>query len=307
MAPGGYAWWYVDALSDDGRHALAIIGFLGSVFSPYYARARRRGAPQGADPADHCALNVALYGESTGSHRWAMTERGRGHLQRDASTLAIGPSAMRWESDALVIDIDEVTVPLPRRLRGKLRVQPRALAGQSFELDGGGLHSWRPIAPSARVEVEMTEPALRWRGEGYFDSNIGQRPLEADFMRWNWSRAALADGGTAVLYDVAGRRDDALSLALRFDRMGGSEPFDAPAVTALPPAGWRMQRATRCEEPGTPRVLRTLEDSPFYSRSLIESHLLGQRVRAVHESLSLERWSRPWCQWMLPFRMPRRA
>ena len=42
---GGYAWWYVDALSDDGRHGITIIAFIGSVFSPYYAwapPARRR-------------------------------------------------------------------------------------------------------------------------------------------------------------------------------------------------------------------------------------------------------------------------
>ena len=47
VAPNGYAWWYVDALSDDGRHGLTVIAFIGSVFSPYYAWARRRGR---ADP-----------------------------------------------------------------------------------------------------------------------------------------------------------------------------------------------------------------------------------------------------------------
>ena len=40
---GGYRWWYFDALSDDGTHGLSIIAFVGSVFSPYYARARRKG------------------------------------------------------------------------------------------------------------------------------------------------------------------------------------------------------------------------------------------------------------------------
>ena len=44
VATNGYAWWYVDALSDDGQHGLTIIAFIGSVFSPYYARARRLGA-----------------------------------------------------------------------------------------------------------------------------------------------------------------------------------------------------------------------------------------------------------------------
>jgi carotenoid 1,2-hydratase len=67
---GGYAWWYVDGLSDDGRHGITLIAFIGSVFSPYYAWARRRG---GGDPEHHCALNVALYG--AGGKRWALTER----------------------------------------------------------------------------------------------------------------------------------------------------------------------------------------------------------------------------------------
>ncbi len=74
MVPhGGYAWWYLDALSDDGAHGLTIIAFIGSVFSPYYAWARRHGP---ADPANHCALNVALYGPR--GKRWCMTERGAG-------------------------------------------------------------------------------------------------------------------------------------------------------------------------------------------------------------------------------------
>ena len=54
--PGGYAWWYIDAVSDDRRHGLTVIAFVGSVFSPYYAWTGRR------DPLNHCAVNVALYG-----------------------------------------------------------------------------------------------------------------------------------------------------------------------------------------------------------------------------------------------------
>ncbi len=42
VARRGYAWWYIDAVSDCGSHALTIIAFVGSVFSPYYAWARRK-------------------------------------------------------------------------------------------------------------------------------------------------------------------------------------------------------------------------------------------------------------------------
>mgnify|MGYP000665064969 CR=1 FL=1 len=43
VPPGGYSWWYVDALSDDGQHGITIIAFIGTVFSPWYAWARRGG------------------------------------------------------------------------------------------------------------------------------------------------------------------------------------------------------------------------------------------------------------------------
>ena len=57
----GYAWWYLDAVSDNGEYALTLIAFVGSVFSPYYAWARRRAGVAGADPNQHCAFNVGLY------------------------------------------------------------------------------------------------------------------------------------------------------------------------------------------------------------------------------------------------------
>ncbi len=56
--PGAYEWWYFDALSDDGRHALTCIWFLGNPFSPYYRQAARG---QAADPFRHNALFFALY------------------------------------------------------------------------------------------------------------------------------------------------------------------------------------------------------------------------------------------------------
>ena len=61
VAPDGYAWWYLDALSDDGASGITVIAFIGSVFSPYYALARRRRHGRGgADPLAHCAINVAF-------------------------------------------------------------------------------------------------------------------------------------------------------------------------------------------------------------------------------------------------------
>ncbi len=299
IARGGYAWWYVDALSADGRHGLTIIALLGSVFSPYYARARRRAVP---DPLEHCALNVALYGES--GHHWAMTERRSGDVVRKPESLQIGPSVIQWDGASLTIRIDEITAPWPRRIRGTVRVTPRALFDRSYLLDAAGRHRWHPIAPRAACEVELDQPGLRWQGDGYLDSNEGDVALEADFDGWTWSRTSLGDG-TAVFYDVDRCGGEAMSLALAFDADGNTRAIEPPPVATLPGTLWRIPRRTRSDAGSTPRIVDTLEDGPFYARSVVEARALGSPVVAVHESLSLQRFREPWVRMLLPFRMPR--
>jgi len=296
VARNGYAWWYVDALSDDGRRGITLIAFIGSVFSPYYAAARRRGD---GDPRHHAALNVALYGTPSA---WTMTERGRSRLHAAAATLSIGPSTLECRDDALRFHIDEVTVPLPARVRGTVLVIPELPAGPVFHLDASGRHRWRSFAPRARVEVRLEDPPLRWQGSGYLDSNDGDAPLEDDFRCWTWSRQSGRDGSTTVLYDIARRDGGATSLALRFSS-AGTEPISAPPQVALAPSRWRIERSTRSEDGA--RVLSTLEDAPFYARSLVAT--TGAEPLAMHEALDLDRFSSRWVQALLPFRMPRRS
>ena len=155
VSRGGYAWWYIDALSADGRYGLTVIAFVGSVFSPYYAFSRKHGS---GDPLNHCALNIAFYSENRKC--WAMTERGSGQLHRTSNSLTIGPSNVDWNGDLLTIDIREVTAPVPSRLRGVIRIYPKALSTEAFTIDGSGRHRWRPFAPCAHVEVSMSEPTL---------------------------------------------------------------------------------------------------------------------------------------------------
>jgi carotenoid 1,2-hydratase len=54
-----------------------------------------------------------------------------------------------------------------------------------------------------------------------------------------------------------------------------------------------------------PRIIRTLEDTPFYVRSIAESSFAGQIVQSMHETLSGPRLRSPVVRLMLPWRMPR--
>jgi carotenoid 1,2-hydratase len=71
-----------------------------------------------------------------------------------------------------------------------------------------------------------------------------------------------------------------------------------------------MPRATRVDvsaagREGAAQVLRTLEDTPFYSRSILKTRLRGEEVVSVHESLDLDRFTSRVVQLMLRFRMRR--
>jgi carotenoid 1,2-hydratase len=233
-----------------------------------------------------------------------MTERGRDALQRERNWLAIGPSSLTWDGDALTIRLDEITAPLPSKLRGTVRVQPTPLIDYTLALDDKGLHRWSPIAASARIEVTLDRPEISWTGRGYFDSNSGDAPLEDDFTSWTWSRAAIGDG-TAILYDVLRRDGSTLSASILTDSDGSVRDIEQPPQASLPHTLWRLPQMTRADAGYSPKILQRLEDAPFYSRSVLSTQLLGRQTTAVHESLSLDRFVTPWTQFCLPFRMPR--
>ncbi len=297
VPPGGYAWWYFDAESEGGAHALTIIAFIGSVFSPYYAWSGRK------TPGNHCALNVALYGARP---RWTMTERSSRRVRIGPDRFDIGASALSWRDGELTIAVAESAAPLPWPVRGTVKVRPRALTARTFPIDAAGRHRWRPLAPRADFDVEFEAPFLRWKGEGYFDSNDGDRPLEDDFQSWNWARLHAPGQRPLIFYDTAPRSGAPRRLAVEIGDDGSVLERPPPPLTRADAAPvFKMERLLGADAETSPLVHRTLEDAPFYSRSLFETTIDGVRRRGFHESLSGARLRSPLVRAMLPFRMPR--
>lgn len=282
---------------------------VGNVFSPWYAKARAAAGSR-PDPLEHCTMNVALYGPRSAT--WALTERGAAEVSRGPAHLGIGASNLRWERGELHVDLREKTSPFPSlvpgRIVGRVRVIPTVLHGAPQALDAAGRHLWWAVAPLCRVEVELTEPALRWSGVGYHDANAGDAALEHDFHGWDWSRADV-DGRPVVLYDTTARDGDAtrVRLARRYLPDGSAEVVEVPAERPLGRTRWGVARTSRADRGASAHVVRTLEDAPFYARSVVSTSLLGSRVQAMHESVDLDRFASPWVRFLIPFRMRRGA
>ncbi|MFN9032084.1 MAG: carotenoid 1,2-hydratase [Betaproteobacteria bacterium] len=248
---------------------------------------------------------MALYGDA--GKRWTMTERARRHMRRSSREFTIGPSGLSWDDDALTIRIDERGMPLPHAVRGIVRVHPSALCTYSTALDDGGRHRWGPLAAVSEVEVEFTQPQMRWRGHAYFDSNEGDEPVDRAFIEWDWARAPLKDGRTAVVYDVRQASGIDRVLALRFAPDGSVSSFQAPPRRPLPRTLWCMNPSMRSDENARLARRQVLEDTPFYARALLEAQLAGEPVLAMQETLDVRRLRMPLVQALLPWRMPRRA
>ena len=302
----GYRWWYLDAISDDDRHAITVIVFIGSVFSPYYARARKRGDTKANA---HCSVNVALYGSPW---RWCMTERTAASLRASEHQLSIGKSRIRLDEDSLCVSIDEIAVPLPIRVRGRLRISLPAYDLDSYPLDAQtpakAKHFWQPIAPQTPIEVTFDTPNLEWKGMAYVDSNYGSESLESSFRSWVWSRSHTPDNATNILYDVVDAQGTTRRKTLRFEANGSLGEHHAEHIQHLRPTRyWRIPREARTVSNTTISDLRTLEDTPFYSRSRFKEIINNQTHATVHESLYLDRFDSSWVRCLLPFRMPRRT
>jgi carotenoid 1,2-hydratase len=235
-----------------------------------------------------------------------MTERGARWLSRGRDFYQLGPSAVHWHADRLTIEVEEWSNPIPRRLRGRVTLHPEQLFSQVEDLDTNGLHRWGPLAPNSRIEVDFLQPGLRWQGRGYLDSNEGDEPIDRPFLDWDWSRSEQSDGSCAVVYDVRQRDGQEILLAKRYSASGQITDFVPPGRQQLGRTGWRIGRQLRSGGASL-GSLRTLEDTPFYARSMVQAQSLGEQVPVMHETLVLDRLVSPVVQWMLPWRMPRRS
>lgn len=298
VAENGYRWWYLDATDSSSQRALVIIVFVGSVFSPYYYRARQRANGQAEN---FCAINIGLYGNQRGK-RWAMTERRSHSIVRSADEYRLGPSSIRWKNGQLVYDINERCAPLGQRLRGKVRVTPRVTHDVTYFLDEARRHRWTPWSPQADVEVELEQPEISWKGHGYVDGNDGDESLETAFNSWDWSRSTQ-NQSSLLQYDVLRADQSRKLISVRIGPDGKAQPVPELEEQYLRNAGWGVARRPRARYPLA--LVRTLEDTPFYTRNLLREQCPGGEQEVVHESLSLLRFKKPWVRTLLPFRMPR--
>ncbi|MEM8980515.1 MAG: carotenoid 1,2-hydratase [Pseudomonadota bacterium] len=284
-------------MSADGKRAISIIAFIGSVFSPWYKWSGRK------DPFNNVCINVATYGLGG---KFTMTDRGRSALRASQDTFEVGPSKLHWDGDTLVIDINEQGAPPTfGAVRGQVRLTPKFVTDIEVLLAEDGSHIWRPFAPSADIEVRLEQNGWSWDGHGYFDANFGTAALEDDFSYWTWGRFPHSMG-SVCFYDANRRDGSELNVSLMFENDGSVRVLNPPPKAKFKRSLWQVYRETRADAGYQPSQVAPMLDAPFYNRAQVKTQFAGEETIGVHESLDLNRFRSPLLKPMLAVRVPRR-
>jgi carotenoid 1,2-hydratase len=286
--PGAYRWYYADVTA--GEYCAVFIFMVGSLFSPRYSVAARRGGL----PREHCAVNFALYRRGM-RQRWVLSEYPR--VARESPRgLCIGRSTLSYEGGVVRMEVDERTAPWGRPVRARVLLEPRTPLGSEVQLVPGLPHWWQPVAPRGRAWLEVATAGVEAEGLGYHDTNHGGEQLGGRLAGWHWSRTHGAQE-TVVDYvlppGLAPVRVTAGPRGVELARGTGAEALP----TGLTGWGLRVPRRLRAGERvvGAPRLL---ESSPFYARVEVREEGLD----TLGEVADFRRFHSPFIRWMAHFR-----
>jgi carotenoid 1,2-hydratase len=194
--------------------------------------------------------------------------------------------------------------------RGRFRLTPSAPGVDApVELGrsaAGEAHSWQVRVPNGRITVEFEQPAFRFSGRGYHDSNWGEGRLEHAFARWSWARFHEQDG-SRILYAFE-TRDGARRACVVEAHPGGAtvaRPGLPARFGATERTGWGLHAprgfAIDDAAAGEASVVRWLDRTPFYARYV--ARLRGPTgIVGVGEYLDLDRYQDPAVQFLLRWR-----
>lgn len=289
-AAGAYRWFYADVTA--GPFSAVCIFMLGSLFSPRYSVAARRGGL----PLEHSAVNFALYHQGV-RQLWVLSEYPRAEAE-SPGRLRIGRSTLTYgDRGEVVMEVEDVTAPWGRPVSARLTLEPLTPVGQVVQLAPELPHYWQALAPRSLASLEVPSLGVDARGLGYHDTNHGEELLGARLSGWHWARTH-GEEATVVDYHLPDGVPPLTMVAdphgVRITRASATEPSRPTSIT-----GWGLRVPARLhaggEVVGPPRLL---ESSPFYARLEARRGALD----SMGEVADFRRFHSPFIRWMAHFR-----
>ena len=193
--PGGFIWWYLDLVEENGDGFVLIFAW-GLPFLPGLLHAARQGKPQ--MPGEWPAVSLAVYrGGTCVFYLLDVPETASWDQTRTRESLAFGRSTMTlgWESGRFELQVNLDTEGAGEPISGQICVTGPGVQSETAPT----AHSWAVLAACVSGQATLKIAGEQWlfSGRAYVDRNAGDRPIDTlgKLMGGFWSDVSKKSTG----------------------------------------------------------------------------------------------------------------
>jgi hypothetical protein len=238
-APGGYQWWYFEALDPVADLRVTVILFDGNPFNPQYLRryAWYRRFPTKLTPPvplEYPGVMVRVCEKGKVVQRAMRTDAPGACHATDGAIRVAGNGFGTMPDGSLRLTIAGTLDLTFRPKQTDIAPTMQELARGVSVLEP---HGWVIAHPACAVDgtVTLRDRAIQFSGLGYQDQNFGAEPVHLAARRWFWACAWLGDAAHVVAEVVP--------------RHGQSQGVRLIGTTAIGSATWNARTALRVPYP----------------------------------------------------------
>ena len=303
--PGGFLWWYVDIIDEQGNGVVLIWSF-GLPFLPNYAAKARKSTPQ--SPHERPSLVISIY-KNFQLDCYLFQEYSSEEVSWESSQWSFGANCIQTTQDGLDISL---SLPIPKTtltLNGTIQVQgtKRKDGNRPSHTD----HEWVPILmpATANVHLRCGEEEYTFSGRAYHDHNSALLPLHnLNIQSWWWGRIALPEQELIWYSLIPNQQASPIHLAITVSKEGDIQIYDEGNCECLnlkksifglsSPSSFEVD--TPWEERISIKVKSIIDDGPFYQRYIVHTNTTKGDGYGIAEQVVPDRvdgdWMRPLVQ-----------
>ncbi len=201
--PGGYEWWYFDAIDPSGIFRIVIIFYDGIPFSLDYIDAcKKANSEKLALAENHPGISISVY-ENDKPIFYDLSEypQEKCSFSSEETSVVIGNNKLHSLSEddivTYILELDE-ELPDGDHLKGTITFSGKMISGELAQETSYSIkdrHVWNLVSPKTKVSAEIElqtriyeKKDILFTGNGYHDHNYGHIPMYDTFRDWYWAR-----------------------------------------------------------------------------------------------------------------------
>ncbi len=305
ITPGGFLWWYLDIIDQEGN-GLVLIWSFGLPFLPNYANSARKGiAPA---PKSRPSLVLSIY-QNFQQECYLFQEYEEADASWESNSWTFDRTSISSTSKTLNISLHMSIPNTDLVITGDIAVEGTSRSNGSRLHDTP--HEWVPLLMPAKGQFHLQAGALKYTGTGraYHDHNSSLVPLhDLNIERWWWGRIALPDREWIWYSLLPKDHSPRIDISISVTDAGETEIHDVAATDLQKLSksifGLSAPKSFHIETPWKERVLvnvcSTIDDGPFYQRYMITTNTtigsgFGYAEQVVPDCVD-NNWIRPLVQ-----------